>query len=537
MLSTFLVDVYDGNILCKNLINCTTNLTSNEAEHTNKILESYTEWLRGTSKGLILIEILNVISLFDRQITRECFIFLCEDSTFCRNLFGMTRQEIIPLIIKLSDAKLITYTKDNTGSYILDTHPIIRGFFSNRLKSLYMDLWKKGNKRVYKYLTLNNFNQYYSKECIDNLLRSIKYASTFMEVNSVCSDIYVKKVKTPLVSSLISKYGLYSNTLTSLSSFFNNGNWGYVNDNLSLENKLYILAETGYYLTAVMGYSSIDAENCFRQIIDIAVKENILDNSNYLVAVLGICRYYRMTGNLDENKKYADELLKMSEKNSDCLPLAHRALCTYYFYHGELNNCITEADLCADSYYEEKALFTAELDVNEPYRSCLAYKQMCLSLLGHSKDTNKIDLVLENTEKFRHPHTLAIVMLMKVMISQFQSDYEQVVYFSEKMMDICAANGFNQWECAAKILYYWAKIHIDKSDSTFVKLLEYEIELWCFFGAKLFLPYWYRLAADAFDVIDNKKQRTIYLQKAISIEKETTEFWVAKYVDNLSHLT
>lgn len=327
----------------------------------------------------------------------------------------------------------------------------------------------------------------------------------------------------------VQSLGMYGAALSSISAFFIEGNWELVNPNLDKENKYYVLVEAGQHLTSVMGYSSPDAAICYMEVAnDSHFSEDQYDNY-YITAILGLCRYYRMIGNLSETKKFSERLVKISHSVCKYKTVAYRALCTYYFYHGDLNMCIIEADNCEKEFDFNNAVELANLDLNEPYLSCLGYKCMAMYLQG-KKDT-QIKEIIKESYIFNHTHTLVVMLLMQIMIEQFANNYNLVYSISQEMIEICADNGFNQWECSAKILQYWSAIHLKKENGrNFLKYIKYQIDLWKSFGAKLFLPYWYLLLADGCRSCGILSEHKKYMKEAYNIQEKTSEYWALRYV-------
>ena len=149
---------------------------------------------------------------------------------------------------------------------------------------------------------------------------------------------------------------------------------------------------------------------------------------------------------------------------------------------------------------------------------------MAKYLLGDKNSFLEINQVVADAEEFDHPHTSVVVLLMQIMMNQFSHNLAEVVSNAQKMINICVKNGFNQWECAARILLHWAQIHIGRNQIT-VSMLRNEIELWKSFGANLFLPYWLYLLSDAHRHVGNNIKSRKHYDEALSIEKATGELW------------
>lgn len=528
LLSTVLNEVYDGNITSRKLIRNQLFLQSNETEHTNNILECYSEWLH-ENKKIEYLEILNILALFDRAIDRTCLKYIhLRGKQFSANLCDLSFREIHQILKKLHSSKLV-FLAETGIDFTLDTHPIIRSYFSNRLKAEHPELWREGNSLVYSYLTKDIPEYPSSVNDMELLLRAVNYGIEFKDVNIIFDDIYKRRIMRNNMMYAAQSLGMYGAVLSSISAFFVEGNWELVNPNLNAKNKNDVLVEAGQHLTSVMGYSSPDAAICYEEV---ANGSNFLgdqyDNC-YITAILGLCRYYRMIGNLSATKKFSDILVKISNSVCKYKTVAYRALCTYYFYHGDLNMCIKEADNCEKEYDSNNAVELANLDLNEPYLSCLGYKCMAMYLQGE-KDT-QIKEIIEESYKFNHTHTLVVMLLMQIMIEQYANNYKLVNSISQEMIEICADNGFNQWECSAKILQYWSAIHLEnRNGRKFVKYIEYQIDLWKSFGAKLFLPYWYLLLADGCHSCGILSEYKKYMREARNIQEKTTEYWALKYV-------
>ena len=528
LLATVLTDVYSGQIVARTLIANPLSVNVDESTHVENMLDHYSEWLH-KDDNILYLEVLNVLALFDRPINKDCFLFICNSKTasgncFAKGLNGKTIYDLRPVLNKLVESHLI-FKNGEGDSTVYDTHPIIRNYFCSRLKQLHKDLWKTGCELVFDYLNRNlpyQPNNFFEESA---LLRSITYGAEYQDINTLFTTQFVDRAMRGN-SYATNKLGMYSAVLSTLNSFYVNGDWSKIRLDLSNDNRVLILVETGHELTAVLGYASYEAANCFKAAIEIIDSAELKASMSdvRIKAVLGLCRYYRMKGDLANNKIISDEILLYSDTNKKYRTVARRALCTYYFYSGQFENCITEANLCEDAYDPSIKNELAQLDLNEPYLSCKGYRCMANYLLGNYTSLSEISAVVKEAEALGHAHTIIVVMLMKLMMEQYSEDFTNLMADAQEMISICSSNGFNQWECSAKILLYWARAKngVDKAS---IKLLIYEVELWESFGAKLFLPYWYYLISDAYKAFENTKQMKKYRKKANVTEGETGEVW------------
>src|SRR5215468_11677622 len=110
-------------------------------------MESYQTWL-GEGPEL---SVLRILGLFDRPLDEKALGALLRPPAICgltESLTDLSPDEWRTLLAKLRRARLLTgEDPDSPGN--LDTHPLVREYFGEQLRTQRTEIWKECNRRLY----------------------------------------------------------------------------------------------------------------------------------------------------------------------------------------------------------------------------------------------------------------------------------------------------------------------------------------------------------------------------------------------------
>ncbi|MGA8655144.1 MAG: hypothetical protein WB586_03275 [Chthoniobacterales bacterium] len=173
------------------------------------------------------------------------------------------------ILAKLRARLLAGQDAHNPGH--LDTHPLVREYFGEQLRTHRADAWKECNKRLYHYYrTLapqfpNNFRDmeplFLAVICGCN-------AGFFLEA---LHEIYIPRIQRGDLYFAANVLGARGALLLVLAHFFEHGRWeslvqmGGARQSLTAEDQLFILMQAGLYLTATRGLGAPEARTCYER--------------------------------------------------------------------------------------------------------------------------------------------------------------------------------------------------------------------------------------------------------------------------------
>src|SRR5258708_6993085 len=149
LLGSYLTDAYDGDIRCREEVSARLVHDLRQGVHARKVMESYETWF-GEGPELA---ILRMLGLFDRPSDEQALGALLKPPAICgltESLIDLSPTEWRTMLAKLRRARLLA-PEDPHKPGNLDTHPLVREYFGEQLRSQRTDAWKECNRRLYNY--------------------------------------------------------------------------------------------------------------------------------------------------------------------------------------------------------------------------------------------------------------------------------------------------------------------------------------------------------------------------------------------------
>src|SRR5215468_7613988 len=149
LLGTYLTDAYHGDIRCREEVSTRLAHDLRQGAHARKVMESYQTWF-GEGPELA---ILRMLGLFDRPADEQTFNVLLKSPVIpglTESLTDLRPSEWQTILPKLRRAKLLA-REDTHNPAQIDTHPLIREYFGEQLRSQRTEAWKECNRRLYHY--------------------------------------------------------------------------------------------------------------------------------------------------------------------------------------------------------------------------------------------------------------------------------------------------------------------------------------------------------------------------------------------------
>ena len=168
-------------------------------------------------------------------------------------------------------------------------------------------------------------------------------------------EVYIPRVQRGNASFAAKVLGARATLLSVLAPFFEHGRWGSLwetgveGQNLTAEDKLFVLLQAGLYLIATRGFSSPEARICYECV------ESLCHSLNRPLALFsaleGQWRYSLVTDKLTATMQIAKRAYSLAQEqnNSALMIRAYRALAVTLYFLGDFKGCATIRDAwCSD---------------------------------------------------------------------------------------------------------------------------------------------------------------------------------------------
>jgi hypothetical protein len=149
LLGSYLTDAYNEDIRCRKEVSEPLVHDVRQGVHARKVMESYQTWF---GEGPELSD-LRMLGLFDRPADKQALEALLNPPAIkdlTESLIELSPTEWRTILGRLRRARLLA-GEDPHNPGQLDTHPLVREYFGEQLRSQQADAWKECNKRLYHY--------------------------------------------------------------------------------------------------------------------------------------------------------------------------------------------------------------------------------------------------------------------------------------------------------------------------------------------------------------------------------------------------
>jgi hypothetical protein len=149
LLGSYLSDAYNGDIRCHEEVSKRLAHDVRQGVHARKVMESYQTWL-GEGPELA---VLRMLGLFDRPADEKALGALLKPPAIwglTESLIDLSPTEWRTILAKLRRAKLLAGQDPHNPGH-LDTHPLVREYFGEQLRSQRTEGWKECNRRLYNF--------------------------------------------------------------------------------------------------------------------------------------------------------------------------------------------------------------------------------------------------------------------------------------------------------------------------------------------------------------------------------------------------
>jgi hypothetical protein len=149
LLGSYLTDAYNGDVRCRKEVSERLTHDVRHGAHARKVMESYQIWF-GEGPEL---SVLRMLGLFDRPADENVLGALLDPPAvpgLTESLTDLSPTEWQTTLARLRRARLLA-GKDPHNPGHLDTHPLVREYFGEQLRSQRTEAWRECNRRLYDY--------------------------------------------------------------------------------------------------------------------------------------------------------------------------------------------------------------------------------------------------------------------------------------------------------------------------------------------------------------------------------------------------
>jgi serine/threonine protein kinase/predicted ATPase/DNA-directed RNA polymerase specialized sigma24 family protein len=532
LLGSFLTDAYDGDLRRRKEVSEHLADDVRQGVHARKVMESYQTWF-GEGPEL---SILRMLGLFDRLADEKALRALLAPPAIrgvTESLVDLSPTEWRTRLARLRRARLLS-GEDPQNPGHLDTHPLVREYFGEQLRSQRTEAWQECNKRLYHYY------QTLAPELPDTLR---EMEPLFLAVICGCNaglfrdtlhQLYIPRIQRGDASFASNVLGVRGALLSVLSHFFEEGRWGSLTEasaegqSLAAEDQLFVLTQAGLYLIHTRGMSVPEARICYVR------AESLCHSLNrpalLYSALIGQWYYSLMTAKLTATLQIAKRIYSVAQEQRDpsLITGACRAFAAALYYSGDFETTRQYATRGLQ-FWRSRSVESPVQELIAPAVECLAYEALSEWHFGEiaSCKTNMAEALVLARE-LNDMAALGLALYWAGLLAHFEGNPTEVERFATDLIELSTRQAFASWLPGGVVLRGWA-LSASGNTAEGISWIQDGIRDYQATGAALRLPYFLSLKAEALHLADRTVEALEAIKEAeVVAERSEGRWWCAE---------
>ena len=528
LLGSYLTDAYNGDIRRREEVTKSLVHDVRQGGHARKVMESYQTWL-GEGPEL---SVLRMLGLFDRPADEKALGALLKSPAIpglTESLTDLSTTEWRTILAGLRRTRLLAGEDPHNPGH-LDTHPLVREYFGEQLRSQQTRAWRECNKRLFHYYrTLapqlpNNFRD------MEPLFLAVVCGCNAGLFREALREVYIPRIQRGDSAFAANVLGARGALLLVLAHFFEHGRWGspvetaVEEQSLTAEDELFLLMQAGSYLTATRGLGAPEALICYERAESLC---HSLNRPRLLyVALTGQWRYSLMTDKLTATMHVAERLYSLAQEQNDSALMigACRALAATLFYLGDFETARQYATRGLQIWRSGNVQSYSE-EYYMPVVGCLCHGAISEWHLGEIACCHAMmDEGISIAKEFNDTNALAFALNHAAVLAHLERNSADVERYSSDLIELSTRQKFATWQTVGAILRGWAR-SASSDTAEGIVWIEDGIREYRASGAMVRMPYFLALKAEALHRVDRTSEALEAINEAEALAERFEQRW------------
>ena len=523
LLGSYLTDAYKGEIRCREEVAKRLVHDVRHGAHARKVMASYQSWF-GEGPEL---SILRILGLFDRPADEQAVEAVLKPPAIpglTESLTPLSPTQRRTILARLRRARLLAGEDPHSPGH-LDTHPLVREYFGEQLRSQQTEGWKEGNRRLYHHYRALAPRLPGSVREMEPLFLAMICGCHAGLFRDALHEVYIPRIQRGNASFAVKVLGARGALLAVLVHFFEHGRWGsVVRKSLTTEDQLFILTQAALYLTATRGLASPEARICYESAEPLC---HSLDRPLLLYSVLiGRWRYSSLTAKVTTTLQLAKRIYALAREQKDAALMvgAYRALAITHYYLGDFDTARRYARRGIKAWRSGGTKSPVE-EVHAPAVLCLIFSALSEWHLGeiascHATMLKAISLAKELSDM----HALAQALCFSALLGCFERNVSEIEGLASEVIELSMRHEFAHWPALAAVLRGWAR-SVSADTGQGIAWIEDGIRYYHMVGSILMMPHWLALKAEALYLADRTCEALEAINEAEALAERFEERW------------
>jgi serine/threonine protein kinase/tetratricopeptide (TPR) repeat protein len=460
LLGSYLTDAYNGDIRCRKEVSERLGHDVRQGVHARNVMKSYQTWFGDGPE----LSILRMLGLFDRPADERAVEALLKAPAIAgvtESLTDLSPTELRTVLARLRRARLLA-GEDPHDPGQLDTHPLVREYFGEQLRSQQTSAWMECNRRLYIYyrtLAPQLPNSFRDMEPLFSAVICGCNAGLFREA---LHEVYIRRIQRGDTYFAAKVLGATGPLLTVLVHFFEHGRWGSLvetaveGQSLTAEDRLFILMQAAAYLTA-REVGSPEARICYVRAEPLC---HSLGRPLLLhVALIGQWRYSLHRDKLTAAMQIAERIYSLAQEQDDATVMiwAYNCLAATLYFLGDFEASRQNA-MRGIWIWRSGNVQSRPEDVDTPVVSCLGYKAYTDWHLGEIASCQAaITEAISLSKELNDENALAIALNNAAILASNERNPAAVDRWASDLIELSTRHNFLNFLALGTIHRGWAR--------------------------------------------------------------------------------
>jgi serine/threonine protein kinase/tetratricopeptide (TPR) repeat protein len=461
LLGSYLTDAYDGDIRCRSEVSGHLAQDVRHGAHAQKVMESYQSWFGEGAE----LAVLRMSGLFDRPADERTLGTLLKSPVIpglTESLTDLRPSAWRTILAKLRRARLLAREDPHNPGH-LDTHPLVREYFGEQLRSQQADAWKECNRRLFYYyraLAPRLPNSFREMEPLFSAVISGCNAGLFREA---LHEVYISRIQRGNACFAANVLGARGPLLSVLVKFFEHGRWGspvetaVEGQSLTAEDQLFILMQAAPYLTATRGLGAQEAYICYEHAESLC--HSLGRRFLRYVALIGQWRYTLMTDKVSAAMQIAERVYALA-KEQDEPPLvigACNALAATLYYLGDFESARQYA-IGGIQISQSGSVRSSAEELYSPAVGCMGYGAMSEWHLGEIASCHvHMDEAISLAKELNDMNALALALNWATTLAYTERNPPKVDRLASDLIELSTRHNFVYFLTVGAINRGWVR--------------------------------------------------------------------------------
>jgi hypothetical protein len=528
LLGSYLTDAYNGDIRCRGEVSGHLAHDVRQGVHARKVMESYQAWF-GEGPEL---SVLRMLGLFDRPADEKALAVMLKPPPIpglTESLADLSPTEWRTILAKLRRARLLA-AEDPHYPGNLDTHPLVREYFGEQLRSQRVEAWKECNRRLFYYYRANAPQLPDTFKDMELLFLSVICGCRAGFLREALREVYLPRIQQGSASFAAKVLGARGALVSVLAHFFEGGRWSSAaqasveGQDLTADDQLFILSQAGLYLTATRGLSAQEARVCFDRAESLC--HSLHSPLPLYAALIGQWRHSLLTDTLTVTMQIAQRVYSLAQQLNDPALMigAHHALAGTLFFMGDFE-AARQYSSRGVQLWRSGGVSSRVEEVGAPAVSCMCYEALGEWHLGevascHATMAQAISLARE----LKDTHGLAVALFLAGSLAHYERDAAGVERCTSELFELSTRQNFALWLTGGELLRGWARCASGRISDGLAGLEAGILGLRAT-GATLNMLYALALKAEGLYLADRTLEAVTAIEEAAALAKRLDERW------------